>query len=169
MPYIVDTAVSSENGIGVEAGLEPDIGSMRSPSLPSSLATISEGASKQQSTSRPRRRKKLKLAKSGNVVPTLPSSLIKGIAVDSVTRTGRKRPTIDGESQEALEQATEWFFEQVGEDLEVYSNHAKRRKRIDSSDVVTLMKRQRVLGRERDIEDLAEKYLPDEVLGEMRA
>lgn len=84
--------------------------------------------------------------------------------MDSMTRIGKKRPTINRESLAALEQATEWFFEQVGEDLEAYSNHAKRRKRIDDTDVVTLMKRQRVIGRQQSLEDLAQEFLPDEVL-----
>lgn len=79
-------------------------------------------------------------------------------------RTGQKRPTISRESLAALEQATEWFFEQVGEDLEAYSDHAKRRKRIDEADVLTLMRRQRVIGGGRTVEGLAQEFLPDEVL-----
>ena len=114
--------------------------------------------------SRVPRRKKLKLTRKGNAIPALPSSLIKRVAMDSMTRIGRKRPIINRESLAALEQATEWFFEQVGEDLEAYSNHAKRRKRIDDRDVVTLMKRQRVIGRGQSLEDLAQEFLPDEVL-----
>jgi histone H3/H4 len=110
------------------------------------------------------RRKKLKLTRKGNTVPALPSSLVKRLAIDSMTMMGKKRPTINGESLAALEQATEWFFEQVGEDLEVYSDHAKRRRRVDDADVVTLMKRQRVIGKGRSLEDVAREFLPDEVL-----
>lgn len=114
--------------------------------------------------SRVARRKKLKLTRNGNTVPALPSSLVKRVAIHSMTRIGKKKPVITRESLAALEQATEWFFEQVGEDLEAYSDHAKRRKRIDDADVVTLMKRQRVIGRGQKIEDLAQEILPDEVL-----
>ena len=45
----------------------------------------------------------------------------------------------------ALEQATEWFFEQVSEDLDSYASHGRRKKRIDTDDVLLLMRRQRVL------------------------
>ncbi len=115
-------------------------------------------------TSRVPRRRKLKLTRKGTTVPALPASLVRRVAIDSMTRIGKKRPTISRESLAALEQATEWFFEQVGEDLEAYSNHAKRRKRIDDTDVLTLMKRQRVVGRGQSLEELAQEFLPDEVL-----
>jgi histone H3/H4 len=114
--------------------------------------------------SRPPRRKKLKLTQKGNTVPALPSSLVKRVAIDSMTRTGKRRPVISREHLAALEQATEWFFEQVGEDLEAYSNHAKRRKRIDDTDVIILMKRQRVIGRGQSLDELAQEFLPDEIL-----
>lgn len=114
--------------------------------------------------SRAPRRKKLKLTRNGNTVPALPSSLVKKVAIEAMTRMGKKKPTISRENLTALEQATEWFFEQVGEDLEAYSNHAKRRKRIDDTDVLTLMKRQRVLGRGQSLAELAEEFLPDDVL-----
>jgi histone H3/H4 len=114
--------------------------------------------------SRTPRRKKLKLTRNGNTVPVLPSSLVKRVATEGMTRMGKKKPIISRESLTALEQATEWFFEQVGEDLEAYSNHAKRRKRIDDTDVLTLMKRQRVLGRGQSLAELAEEFLPEDVL-----
>lgn len=114
--------------------------------------------------SRAPRRKKLKLTRKGNTVPALPSSIVKKVAVDSMVRIGKKKPVLSREHLAALEQATEWFFEQVGEDLEAYSNHAKRRKRVDDADVLTLMKRQRVIGRGQSLGDLAEEFLPEEVL-----
>ena len=39
------------------------------------------------------RRKKLKLTHKGNTVPALPSSLVKRTAIDSMVRTGQKRPS----------------------------------------------------------------------------
>lgn len=47
---------------------------------------------------------------------------------------------ISKETLAAIEQASEWFFEQASEDLAVYSKHAGR-KTIDESDVITLMRR----------------------------
>lgn len=133
---------------------------LRSPSESTRQITEIEAAA----PTRMPRRKKLKLTRKGNTVPSLPSSLVKRIAIDSMTRIAKKRPTITRESLIALEQATEWFFEQVGEDLEAYSDHAKRRKRIDDTDVLTLMKRQRVIGRGQILDELAEEFLPYEVL-----
>jgi histone H3/H4 len=176
-------------GFGVD-GLESDVaGAAASPESGDSLEppanTESSGSSKQYSDaglqspdkttrqrtaieaaalSRAPRRKKLKLTRNGNTVPALPSSLVKRVAIEAMTRIGKKKPTISRESLTALEQATEWFFEQMGEDLEAYSSHAKRRKRIDDTDVLTLMKRQRVLGRGRSLAELAEEFLPDDIL-----
>jgi histone H3/H4 len=132
----------------------------QSPSETTRQITAIEAAT----LSRAPRRKNLKLTRNGNIVPALPSSLVRRIAIESMTRMGKKKPTISRESLTALEQATEWFFEQVGEDLEAYSNHAKRRKRIDDTDVLTLMKRQRVAGRGQSLAELAEEFLPEEVL-----
>lgn len=110
---------------------------------------------------RTRRPKKIKLTKDGNPVPSLPASLIKKVALDSMTRLGKKPPTLDRDSMAALEQATEWFFEQAGEDLAAYSNHGKRRKRIDESDMWTLMKRQKVIGKDQTLAEVAKDVLPD--------
>lgn len=132
----------------------------RSPSKTTQQITEIEAAAPSSAP----RRKKLKLTRKGNSVPALPSSLVKRVAIDSMMRIGRKKPHISRESLTALEQATEWFFEQVGEDLEAYSNHAKRRKRIDETDVLTLMKRQRVIGRGQVLAELADEFLTDEVL-----
>ena len=118
-------------------------------------------------TTRRPRRKKVKLTRHGIAIPALPSTLIKRIAIESMTRRGKRKPTIDRASLKALEQATEWFFEQVGEDLEAYSNHAGRTKRIDSSDVLTLMRRQRVLEGNGKLGDFAVEHLPPEALLEL--
>jgi histone H3/H4 len=165
-------AINGDNsdafGIAAEAVLSDSFQQHSTPALGSPDAITRQMTKIEAAVpSRPPRRKKLKLTKRGNVVPALPSSLVKRTAIDSVTRTGRKRPTIDRESLTALEQATEWFFEQIGEDLEAYSDHAKRRKRIDETDVLTLMRRQRVIGRGQSLQELAQKFLPDEALADL--
>ncbi|ERF76818.1 hypothetical protein EPUS_07998 [Endocarpon pusillum Z07020] len=136
----------------------PDPMPQHSPETTRQLTEIEAAA-----PTRAPRRKKLKLTRKGHTVPALPSSLIKRVAIDSMTRIGKKKPVISRESLTALEQASEWFFEQVGMDLEAYSNHAKRRKRIDDTDVLTLMRRQRMIGRGQSLAQLAEELLPDEV------
>jgi histone H3/H4 len=113
------------------------------------------------------RRKRVKLTRHGVVIPALPSKLVKRIAIESMTRRGQRKPTIDRAGLKALEQATEWFFEQIGEDLEAYSNHAGRTKRVDASDVVTLIRRQRAVSGKGKLRDLAAEYLPPEALREL--
>jgi len=80
--------------------------------------------------------------------------------------------------------ASDWFFEQVSDDLGAYSKHAGR-KTIDESDVVTLMARYVLISiifggkglifyRQRQINasttpfSLAQSYLPRELLQELR-
>lgn len=110
------------------------------------------------------RRKRLKMTRHGTMVPSLPSSLIKRIAIETQTRLGNRKPKLGRDHMKALEQATEWFFEQVGEDLEAFSSHARRKKRIDDSDVLMLMRRQRVVRGNGELEKLAQDWLPKDIL-----
>lgn len=87
------------------------------------------------------RKQKYKLSQHNLKVPALPSSLQKRLANSSLSAIGRRKSKVGKDSLQAIEQATEWFFEQVGEDLEAYSNHAGRKKRVDELDVMALMKR----------------------------
>lgn len=113
---------------------------------------------------KPRSRKALKMNRKGNVVPSLPSSLIRWVANESQQKAGKRKIKLGKDHMKALEQATEWFFEQVGEDLEAYSSHGKRRSRISTDDVLLLMRRQRVLRRRGEFQELAQNWLPKETL-----
>ena len=146
--------------------------------LDQDMESLSPGPASPQNKSRPLtpmeaatarrpRRKKVKLTRHGIAIPALPSSLIRRVAIESITRRGKRKPIIDRASLTALEQATEWFFEQVGEDLEAYSNHAGRTKRINASDVLTLMRRQRVLKGDGKLGDFAFEHLHREALVEL--
>ena len=117
--------------------------------------------------SRVPRKKRTKLTRHGTVVPALPSSLIKRLATEAMTKKGRKKPRLDRASVVALEQATEWFFEQVGEDLAAYSNHAGRKKTVDASDVVTLFKRQKAFKEPDALQAFAEEHLEAKALAEL--
>lgn len=114
-----------------------------------------------------RPRKKLKLTRHGTTVPSLPTSLIKRIAIDARTQVGKKKPVLSKDHVKGLEQATEWFFEQVGEDLEAYSSHARRKKRVIGDDVLTLMRRQRLCKKPGELAKLAKDWLPRKVLEEL--
>ena len=128
---------------------------------------IEKAAAGTASRTEKRRRKPLKLTRHGTTVPTLPSSFIKRIAMETQTRLGKRKPALSREHVKALEQATEWFFEQVGEDLEAYANHGRNKKRIDESDVFLLMKRQRVSRGEGQLIALAEDFLTRAQLSEL--
>ncbi|RMZ84786.1 hypothetical protein DV737_g954, partial [Chaetothyriales sp. CBS 132003] len=114
-----------------------------------------------------RRRKRVKMTKNGQVVPSLPVGLIKHIATEVQLRNGRRRPKLGKDQVAALEQATEWFFEQAGEDLAAYAEHSRRKKQIDQADVLMLMRRQRVLKQAGQLQALAKEWLPKKVLDEL--
>lgn len=113
-----------------------------SSASPISSPTHAPKSALQAPTDPPKPRKqKYKLSRHNLKVPALPSSLQKRLANSALSAIGRRKSKIGRDSLRAIEQATEWFFEQVGEDLEAYSNHAGRKKRVDEGDVVALMKR----------------------------
>ena len=114
-------------------------------------------------TSKPRQSRN-KVTKHGHTVPALPLSLMRRLANDAMPRIKGKKSKIGRDSLKAIEQATEWFFEQVGEDLEAYSNHARRKKRVTEDDMHMLMRRQRLIVPGHDLRALAEKYLPPDAL-----
>ena len=135
------------------------------PSASSSrLQTLLESAA---TAAAKRPRKKQKLNHRGNMVPALPSSLIKRVVHDSQEKANKRKTTLGKDHMKALEQATEWFFEQVSEDLEAYSSHGKRKKRIDADDVLLLMRRQKVLCEAGSLRKLAKEWLPREMLNEL--
>lgn len=110
-----------------------------------------------------RRRKRVKMTKHGSLVPSLPTSLIKKIATEVQIRNGRRKPALGPDHTKALEQATEWFLEQIGEDLATYSSHGRRKRRIDNEDVLLLMQRQRMAQDHGELKKLAKEWLPKDV------
>jgi histone H3/H4 len=84
-------------------------------------------------------KKPLKRSRFGLEYPSLPSAVIKKLA-SGFSRSFGGNGKINKETLVALTDASDWFFEQVSEDLAAYADHA-RRKRIEEADVITLMKR----------------------------
>jgi histone H3/H4 len=78
-------------------------------------------------------------SKHGIPYPSLPSAVVKKLA-STFSRSAGGNGKINKETVTALTEASDWFFEQVSEDLAAYAGHA-RRKRIDESDMIALMKR----------------------------
>jgi histone H3/H4 len=86
------------------------------------------------------RLKRKRISRFGVEYPPLPPAFVKRVAQTALQSSGLSNPRISADTLTALTQASEWFFEQLGDDLAAYSDHA-RRKTIEESDVVTLMRR----------------------------
>lgn len=85
------------------------------------------------------KKKKVKISKHGIQYPSLPAGVVKKLATQ-FARTSGSKTKISKDTLDSILQASDWFFEQVSDDLGAYSQHAGR-KTIDDSDIVTLMKR----------------------------
>lgn len=122
-----------------EAGAEaedvdegPDIGDESELAPPASV-TKPRPQTKRKKPSR-------RISKYGIEYPPLPPSFVKRVAQTALHSSGLSNPRVSTDTLVALTQASEWFFEQLGDDLGAYANHAHR-KVIDERDVATLMRR----------------------------
>ncbi|KAI9740125.1 MAG: hypothetical protein M1818_004876 [Claussenomyces sp. TS43310] len=113
------------------------------------------------------RGKAIKLSKHGVQYSSLPAANVRKLATTFLRTSGNSRAKLSNDTLEAIMQASEWFLEQVSDDLGVYSDHTGT-KTIDESDVLTLMKRQRQTSTTTTPFALAQKYLPRELLQHLR-
>ena len=160
-----EAASSANEADGPEVATTPEPHRELSPEVSRHLTTLETAAS--TTISRSRSKKRLKQTRHGTTVPSLPSSLIKRVAIDTQVRNGRRKPKLGKDHMKALDQATEWFFEQIGEDLGAYAEHGRRKVKITVDDVMMLMQRTRVLKEEGELGRLAEEMLPEEVAAEL--
>ena len=89
------------------------------------------------------RRQKLRgLKVSRHAIPyrSLPTGIIRNLIPILGRQPGNKKDKISKDSLGAIIEATDWFFEQLSEDLTTFAKHGGR-KTIDESDMITLMKR----------------------------
>lgn len=119
-------------------------------------------------------------------MPLLPSGVVKRLATRFARTSTGAKTKISKDTLAAIEQASEWFFEQASQDLATYAKHAGR-KTIDESDVMTLMRRsgfpvhisaiitmltisyrQRLVNSSNTIFSIAQRHLPKELLQDMR-
>ena len=119
-----------------------------------------------KTATRERVAREMKISQHGIPYPSLPPATIKRLASSYLRQSG-SNGKINKETLQAISSATDWFFEQVSQDLGAYAQHAGR-KRIEEADVVTLMKRQRIVGEKDTVFSLAQKILPRELLQEVR-
>ncbi|KAH7200228.1 centromere kinetochore component CENP-T-domain-containing protein [Fusarium oxysporum] len=85
-------------------------------------------------------KKRKRVSQHGIEYPSLPPAFVKRVAQTALQSSGLSNQRLSAETLDALIQSSEWFFEQLGDDLGAYADHAKRRT-IEESDVFTLMKR----------------------------
>ncbi|PHH54240.1 hypothetical protein CFIMG_003193RA [Ceratocystis fimbriata CBS 114723] len=123
--------------------------------------------SRMEEQQREARKKGIKLSAYGIEYPSIPPSVVKRLALMFAQRSGLGKCKISPETLQQLSLATDWFFEQVGSDLKAYAEHANR-KTIDESDVALLMRRQRQISSTSTLFSQAHKYLPRELLQEIR-
>ena len=81
-----------------------------------------------------------KKSRHGTQYPSLPRGLVKNLAASLAQLSGHRKAVIDKEALGAVMQASDWFFEQLSDDLSAYAGHASRRM-IDETDILALMKR----------------------------
>lgn len=81
-----------------------------------------------------------KISQHGIEYPSLPPAVIKRLAQTFAQTSGVANAKIAPDTLDALSQASDWFFEQLGDSLQAYAKHAGR-KTIDESDVIALMRR----------------------------
>ncbi|KAK2600732.1 hypothetical protein N8I77_010244 [Diaporthe amygdali] len=103
-----------------------------------------------------------KVSQHGIEYPSLPPAVVKRVAQRFAGKT-----KISPDTLAALMQASDWFFEQLGDDLSAYAKHAGR-KTIEESDMLTLMRRQRQINATTTPFALAQRHLPRELLQELR-
>jgi histone H3/H4 len=84
--------------------------------------------------------KRIKISKHGIQYPSLPAGVVKKLATTYARTSGHGKAKISKDTLDAIMQASDWFFEQVSDDLGAYAEHAGR-KTIEESDVVALMGR----------------------------
>ena len=86
------------------------------------------------------KKKKIKVSKHGIPYPSLPAGVVKKLATTYARTSGKRIAKISKDTLDAIVQASDWFFEQISDDLDAYARHAGR-KTIDESDLITLMRR----------------------------
>ena len=106
------------------------------------LQTVADGATRQEVATRLKERisKQQKHSRHGIPLPPLPTTMIRKTVKTTSRSLGSGNARLNKEVLAAITQASDWFFEQLGEDLGAYADHA-RRKTIDESDMITLMRR----------------------------
>ena len=127
------------NGTGVEDQVES---MLEVPEGDTSMVdtTIQDAENPAMAQAKVVKKKKVKLSKHGLPYPSLPAGVVKKLATTFARTSGNSKAKINKETLDAIMQASDWFFEQVSDDLGAYAKHAGR-KTIDESDILAIMAR----------------------------
>ena len=102
--------------------------------------TVQSAAAQKSKRARPTSAKQAKTSHHGVPYPSLPDAVVKRMASTFARSSGKGKPKLGKDTLAAIMQATDWFLEQVSDDVGTYASHAGR-KTIEESDMITLMKR----------------------------
>lgn len=127
-----------------------------------------------------------KASSHGLPYPSLPPGVLKKLVGSLARSSASRKLKMSKDTLVTIVQASDWFFEQIGDDLGIYAKHAGR-KTIHETDAITLMKRcastqcskiwdryTKSKDRQRQLNDtttpfsLAQKHLPRELLQDIR-
>lgn len=86
------------------------------------------------------RLKNTQLSRHGIAFSPLPAMVVKKVASRFEESPKGKKANIKLDTLEAIMEASNQFFDQLGMDLQAYAQHASRKK-IDETDITTIMKR----------------------------
>jgi histone H3/H4 len=89
--------------------------------------------------SKSKRKPGIKVSRHGIEYKSLPPATVKRLA-QTFAKTSGVKGKISPDALTAIMQASEWFFEQLGDDLGAFAKHAGR-KTIDESDMLQVMRR----------------------------
>ena len=92
------------------------------------------------SFTRARKLKPQRMSRRGIPYPSMPTSFLRRIAILHAGSIGFKKARLRKDTLEAIMQSSDWFLEQVGDDLGTFAKHSGR-KTIDETDVTILLKR----------------------------
>lgn len=107
------------------------------------IQQLSESDNVESSAKTPTSEQKLRpnvQRKPRNSTPSLSAGVVKRLASSLARSSNSTTSRINKEALGAIMQASNWFFEQVGNDLGAYAKHAGR-KTIDEMDITMLIKR----------------------------
>jgi len=132
-----------QSEVGDEAGLEDETRADVPADGPSELDEELDIQTTRVATAAWKKRQKkrgIKVSKYGIEYPALPAGVVKRLAQTFAQTSGVGNAKISPDTLKMISQASDWFFEQLGDDLQAYAKHAGR-KVIDESDMLTLMRR----------------------------